>query len=50
MAYDILLKLAGKPPTVPLPDFNDAYQTQRVLEAAMICAVEKCWVKLDDVK
>ena len=50
MAYDILLKLAGKEPTVPLPDFNDAYQTQRVLEAAMLCATEKRWIKLDDVK
>ncbi|MDR2440039.1 MAG: Gfo/Idh/MocA family oxidoreductase [Planctomycetaceae bacterium] len=50
MAYDITLKLAGKTPTVPLPDFNDAYQTQRVLEAAMIAANEKHWVKLDDVK
>jgi predicted dehydrogenase len=50
MAYDILLKLSGKEPTVPLPDFNDAYQTQRVLEAAMLCAVEKRWVNLDEVK
>ena len=50
MAYDILLKLAGKEPTVPLPDFNDAYQTQRVLEAAMICATEKRWVQMSDVK
>ncbi len=50
MAYDILLKLAGQTPTVPLPDFNDAYQTQRVLEAAMIAATEKRWVDLKDVK
>ncbi|MDR1485306.1 MAG: Gfo/Idh/MocA family oxidoreductase [Planctomycetaceae bacterium] len=50
MAYDILLKLAGKTPTVPLPDFDDAYQTQRVLEAALIAANEKRWVKLDEVK
>jgi predicted dehydrogenase len=50
MAYDILLKLAGKHPTVPLPDFNDAYQTQRVLEAASLCAAEKRWIKLDEVK
>lgn len=50
MAYDILLKLAGQQPTVPLPDFNDAYQTQRVLEAAMIAATEKRWVSLDSVK
>jgi len=50
MAYDILLKLAGQTPTVPLPDFEDAYQTQRVLEAAMIAANEKRWVDLKDVK
>ncbi|MGL6197046.1 MAG: Gfo/Idh/MocA family protein, partial [Thermoguttaceae bacterium] len=50
MAYDILLKLAGQEPTVPLPDFNDAYQTQRVLEAALIAATEKRWVDLASVK
>jgi predicted dehydrogenase len=50
MAYDILLTLAGKEPTVPLPDFNDAYQTQRVLEAALIAATEKRWVMMDSVK
>ena len=50
MAYDILLKLAGQAPTVPLPDFEDAYQTQRVLEAALIAATEKRWVELKDVK
>ena len=50
MAYDIMLKLAGKEPTVPLPDFNDAYQTQRVLEAALICAAEKRWINMADVK
>jgi predicted dehydrogenase len=50
MAYDILRMLAGKPPTVPMPDFADAYQTQRVLEAAAIAAAEKRWVKLSEVK
>ena len=35
-AYDILRVLAGEEPTLPIPDFNDAYQTQRVLEAALI--------------
>ncbi|MFN2352831.1 MAG: Gfo/Idh/MocA family protein, partial [Kiritimatiellia bacterium] len=33
MAYDIMLVLSGRKPVVPLPDFEDAYQTQRVLEA-----------------
>ncbi|MCD4825091.1 MAG: Gfo/Idh/MocA family oxidoreductase [Phycisphaerae bacterium] len=50
MAYDILRVLAGKKPVVPMPDFEDAYQTQRVLEAAMISAREKQAVKLSLVK
>jgi predicted dehydrogenase len=49
-AYDILKVLAGEAPTVPIPDFEDAYQTQRVLEAAMISAEERHPVKLDEVK
>ncbi len=49
-AYDILRVLAGQDPTVPIPDFEDAYQTQRVLEAAMIAAEEHRPVKLDSVK
>ncbi len=49
-AYDILLALSGREPTVPLPDFEDAYQTQRVLEAAMRSATERRPVKLDEVK
>ena len=42
--------MAGEAPTLPIPDFNDAYQTQRVLEAAMIAASEGHPVKLDQVK
>jgi predicted dehydrogenase len=49
-AYDILRVLAGEQPTLPLPDFDDAYQTQRVLEAALISAGERRPVKLDEVK
>ena len=41
MAYDVLRVLAGKKPTVSLPDSEDAYQTQRVLEAVLISAKEK---------
>ncbi|MEN6494147.1 MAG: Gfo/Idh/MocA family oxidoreductase [Thermoguttaceae bacterium] len=48
-AYDILRVLAGEQPTLPIPDFNDAYQTQRVLEAALISANERRAVKLDEV-
>ncbi len=49
-AYDILRVIAGKKPVVPLPDFADAYQTQRVLEAAIISAKQKNNVKLSSVK
>ena len=49
-AYDTLLVLAGKRPTVPLPDFEDAYQTQRVLAASLLAAKEHAWVKLSQVK
>jgi predicted dehydrogenase len=49
-AYDILRVLAGQEPIVPIPDFEDAYQTQRVLEAALISAHDKRWVKLSSVK
>jgi len=50
MAYDVLRVLAGRKPVAPLPDFEDAYQTQRVLEAALVAAKEKRWVKLAEVK
>ncbi len=50
MAADILRSLAGQEPVVPLPDFEDAYQTQRVLEAALLSAKERCAVKLSEVK
>ncbi len=49
-AYDILRVLAGKKPIVPIPDFADAYQTQRVLEAALLSAKSRAWVKLSNVK
>ncbi|MDO4569596.1 MAG: Gfo/Idh/MocA family oxidoreductase [Planctomycetia bacterium] len=50
MAYDVLKVLAGETPTVPLATFEDAYQTARILEAALVCAQEKRFVKLDEVK
>lgn len=49
-AYDILRVLGGQEPTVPIPDFEDAYQTQRVLEAALLAAEEKRPVSMDEVK
>jgi predicted dehydrogenase len=50
MAYDILRVLGGQKPVAPLPDFEDAYQTQRVLEAVLISARLRRWVKLASVK
>jgi predicted dehydrogenase len=50
MAADVVRALSGQVPVVPLPDFADAYQTQRVLEAALLSAKERSAVKLDDVK
>jgi predicted dehydrogenase len=50
MAYDICRVMAGQKPIVPLPDFEDAYQTQRVMEAALISARTKKWVELAKVK
>ncbi|MGE5608442.1 MAG: Gfo/Idh/MocA family protein [Bacillota bacterium] len=49
-AYDIMRVIAGQEPVVPIPDFEDAYQTQRVLEAALISAEQKCAIKMSDVK
>jgi len=50
MAYDVLRAMAGRKPTVPLPDFADAYETQRVLEAALLSAERGRAVKLAQVK
>ncbi len=49
-AYDILRVLAGEEPVIPVPDFEDAYQTQRVLEAALLAAAERRAVNMDEVK
>ena len=48
-AADVLRVLGGEAPLVPLPDFADAYETQRVLHAAQIAAREKRAVDLDSV-
>jgi predicted dehydrogenase len=49
-AADIMRVLAGQKPVVPIPDFADAYETQRVLEAALISAKNRCAVKMSEVK
>ena len=50
MAADVVRALTGEKPVVALPDFADAYETQRVLEAALISAREQCAVKLAEVR
>lgn len=50
MVADIMASLAGKEPIVPLPTFADAYETQRVLEAAMLAAKHRSAVRLSEVK
>lgn len=49
-AADIVMALGGRTPTVPVPDFEDAYRTQCVLEAAIRCARTRRPVRLSDVK
>ncbi len=49
-AYDILQVLGGHEPTVPIPDFHDAYQTQRLPEAALVSAAEHRPLALSEVK
>lgn len=50
MVADVMRALSGRRPEVPLPDFADAYETQRVLEAALLSAKEGCAVKMSQVK
>jgi predicted dehydrogenase len=46
---DMMSVLGGKPPVVPLPDFEDAYKTQQVLEAAVVCAEQRSPVKVAEM-
>jgi len=50
MAADVLRALAGRRVAIPLPDFEDGYQVQRVLEAALLAARERAGVKLSGVR
>jgi predicted dehydrogenase len=45
----MLSVLGGEQPVIPLPDFEDAYKTQQVLEAAVMSAKQRCPVKVSDV-
>jgi predicted dehydrogenase len=49
-AADTVLAVCGRRPVVPVPDFADAYETQRVLEAAVRCARTRRPVAIADVK
>jgi predicted dehydrogenase len=46
---DMMMALGGKTPTTPLPDFEDAYKTQQVLEAAILSAEQRRAVKVAEV-
>jgi predicted dehydrogenase len=46
---DMMYMLGGRQPTVPLPDFEDAYKTQQVLEAATVSAEQRRPVKVAEV-
>ena len=50
MAADIVAALSGRKPVVPLPDFADGYETQRVLEAALRAVTARRAVRLRGVK
>ncbi len=49
-AADMCRVLGGEQPVAPLPDFHDAYQTQRVLQAVIESARNRCPVSLDQIK
>ena len=46
MAADVARALGGEEPIAPLPDFEDAYRTQMVLEAAIVAGRERAAVDL----
>lgn len=49
-AADMFNVLGGRDAVVPLPDFADAYETQRVLEAVTQSAEHRSPVKLSEIK
>jgi predicted dehydrogenase len=50
MVADICRVLGGEPPVVSIPDFEDAYKTQEVLEAAVISAKQQRPVKIAELR
>jgi predicted dehydrogenase len=49
-AADILRVLGGEQPEAPLSDFADAYETQRVMEAALLSARNGCSIPMKEVR
>jgi predicted dehydrogenase len=49
-AADMMMALGGKKPTIPLSDFADAYETQRILEAVVVSAAERRPVKISEIQ
>lgn len=49
-AADIVRLIADKKPEAPMPDFEDAYKTQCVLEAAIVSARERRPVAISEFK
>ncbi|MEO6437477.1 MAG: Gfo/Idh/MocA family oxidoreductase, partial [Tepidisphaeraceae bacterium] len=50
MVFDMMTMLGGKKPIVPMPDFEDAFKTQQVLEAAIVSAENRTPVKIAEMK
>lgn len=50
MVAEMMAALAGEELILPIPDFADAYETQRVLEATMLAAKHRAAVRLTEVK
>lgn len=48
-ASDIVAMCAGQDPVVPMPDFADAYETQKILHAVTVSSDNRTPVKLDDI-
>src|SRR5262249_52741004 len=46
MVADMMAVLGGEQPIVPLADFSDAYETQRVLEAALLSSRNRAAIKM----
>lgn len=46
---DMMTVLGGRTPVVPMPDFEDSYKTQQVLEAAVLSAEQRRPVKVAEV-